>query len=222
MGGMVHTRGTSPAGIDERAGWTHADHVMDELEETILRDYLNAQCRVLARRHPYKDFLLVRTLADQHQHAAWEAKQGRQRRARVILSALERFHPMSTELILVCRVTSDPAWALADWTEGLHRRAIERLHSALAACAVLAGEYDHDYLTPRRIYLASHVARVELSRGAPQRAASLADALAAVAAGSARRWPFEDAATLRVPLHGNERMMLDAQLAKLRSIAASR
>ncbi|TDE09492.1 hypothetical protein [Jiangella asiatica] len=221
----MHTTGTSPAGFTattDRAGWAHSDLVMDELEETMLRDYLNAQCRVLTRRHPYEDFLLVRTLADQHQHAAWEAKRGQPARARVILSTLERFHPRTPELSLVFRVTADPAWALVDWTEGQHRRAVERLRSAMSACAFLADAYEHDYLTARRIYLASHIARVDLSRGAPGRAAALAGALAAVMAGAADQWPFECPETLDVPVGGNERLMLEAQLAKLRSIAEPR
>jgi hypothetical protein len=214
----VHSRVTGLAmdGVERHAH--HGGHEVagvDTLESRILLSYVTAQCHVLLRRHRYEDFLLARTLADHHQHAAWEAKRGHLSTARQVLLALEDLHPSGEELSLTCRITADPVWALIDWKEGRCAQAIGRIRIALKACSELAARYNHNYLSAKRIYLASRIARVYISCGASERASHLVEALTAVTDGTVDRWPFENLGSLEVPLRGDERIMIASELEQL-------
>lgn len=158
----------------------------------------------------------MRTLADFHQHAAEEAKRGRLHVARVQMGALERLQPTTEEeLSLVCGITAEPVWALIEWKEGNHKDAIRRLQAGLTACSELTTKHGHDYLTAKRIYLASHIARVHSSLGHTSRSRELVTALIAVKDGAADRWPFDDPDSLEVPVLGDEELVLASQLQKL-------
>lgn len=187
----------------------------DPIEQVLLEEFIQAQCATLLLRHSPEDFLLVRTLADHHQHAAHEAKHGELRRAHIQLDALESLQPADAELRLVGALTAGPARALVFWKQEDHEAALRAMHSALDAATVLATVYGHHYLTARRIYLAGNVARVHLSAGRPEFAAELCAALLSVADGNAECWPFTGADSLCVPLTGLAGRMIRGQLKEL-------
>lgn len=187
----------------------------DPVEQRVLDAFVTAECSALLRRHSLEDFLLLRTLADHHQHAATEAKLGRLAVARAQLRALDALCPHGEELALVFRLTAGPTWALVEWKAGDLDRARAHMHGTLDSAAWLAARFGHDYLTPRRIYLATNLARVEASAARPALAAERAEALRAVADGDRDRWPHPGADTLRVPLTGDEALMVCHHLSLL-------
>jgi hypothetical protein len=192
-------------------------HAPDSLERRTLRNFFSSQYRVLMHRYTDEDFISVRTLASFHQQAAQEAKRGHLHTARIQMDALDGLQPATKELSLVCQITAQPAWALIDWKEAKFEEALRRLRLALTACAELAMAYSHNYLTPKRIYLASHVARVHFSKGDAEKASDLVEALIAVANGAALRWPFDGLNSLDLPVNGDEGLILNGQLLALRS-----
>lgn len=187
----------------------------DTFEFDILKDYISAQALCLLRKNSYEDFLLVRTLGDHHQHAAWEAKSGNLHAAAVQMRALQAMQPPDAELALACTVTAQPVFGLIEWKSGHPNRAVQCLHAALDAAARLAQDYDHDYLTARRVYLSANIARVYASTGDSHAAAILVAALLEVVNGAVDRWPFADSASLDVPLRGAAYATLAAQLTEL-------
>src|ERR1039458_5455764 len=51
-------------------------NAVDTVERDALRSYLSRQFAVLTRCHSVDDIILLRVLADNHQHAALQAKKG--------------------------------------------------------------------------------------------------------------------------------------------------
>lgn len=184
----------------------------DPVEQRVLEAYVTAECSALLRRHRFEDFLVLRTLADHHQHAATEAKLGHLAVARAQLRALDALCPLGEELTLVYQLTAWPIWALIEWKAGDLDRARAHMHGTLDTAARLAARFGHNYLTARRIYLATNLARVEVSAARPGLAAERVEALRAVADGVRGRWPHAGADTLRVPLTGDEASMVCHQL----------
>jgi hypothetical protein len=203
--------------VHSRRRADHPPGQTDDIEQRVLENYVRAQCLCLIRNNSYEDFLLVRTLGDHHQHAASEAKAGDLRRARVQMRALASMRPAGKELGLACLITAEPVNALIEWKSGDPAEAIRRLRSALHAAATLATNYAHGYLTARRIYLASNIARVYASLNQRAAAANLVRALAAVTAGERQRWPFDASESLDVPLCGDEFSLISGQLSQLLS-----
>lgn len=192
-----------------------ADHGSDPDELEALRSYMAGLCRHILKRHSYEDFLLVRTLNDYHQHVAMSAKLGDLARATQDLAALRSLRPRDPELASACKVSSEPVEALIAWKQGDDERAIRHMHVALSAAAHLADTYEHDYLTARRIYLATNVARVLLGSGRRSDAHRLCQDLAAVVEGDAARWPYESSETLRVPFDDRGGAWVAASLTSL-------
>ena len=192
------------------------------LEMQILRAYLQRQFEVLTRRHPFEDAILLRVLADFHQHAASQAKQRRAQTARRELHELDALKIVNDpELESIYSLTALPAWALVHWVEGDSDVAIQCLRDALKNAAELAGRYGHDYLTARRIYLASNIARVLLSVGQNEEGSKQVCSLNAVLSGSRDSWLFEDATSLDLPVTAPESLYLRAQLVHLVEKAAA-
>jgi hypothetical protein len=193
-------------------------HSSRDLERRILKAYYSSQYEVLRSRHSDDDCYIVRTLSSFHQQAAQEAKEGRLHVATVQLDTLDGLQPMATELRLCYAISVEPVRALIKWKASLYRDAIDRLLIALDAGDVLATKYQHTYLTARRLYLASHIARVHLSTGMWDAAQGLVANLWAVKHGSTISWPFGDSASLSVPLDGDEDLMLTGHLITLQSL----
>ena len=191
-------------------------NAVDTVERDALRSYLSRQFAVLTRCHSVDDIILLRVLADNHQHAALQAKKGSIATARSEMRALDTMAlPDKRELHILYRVSARPAWALIHWFENDHQQAIQQLEVALCACAELAADYDHDYLTGKRIYLAANVARVLMSLGASGQALDRVTALKAVLSGDRSKWHFGGSESLEVPLNGAERLGLEHQLSRI-------
>ncbi|MEA2236481.1 MAG: hypothetical protein QOC81_1205 [Thermoanaerobaculia bacterium] len=176
----------------------------------------------MVRRWPVEEIIRLHVLADNHQHAAVAAKDGRVSAARVELKALDAMTLVEDpEVRAVYRMSSLPAWALVCWKEGNPDKAVDCLHDALHACTELSSRFGHDYLTAKRIHLAANIARVHVSNHALPQALQEVARLRAVIDGNREQWPFDDGESLVVPLHGVERQTLEAQLERIVARAAT-
>ena len=178
---------------------------------------MQRQFAVLAVRHPIEDVVLIGVLADYHQQAAVKAKQGNPDQARADLRGTQAVSERiaAGELRTVVRVSEQPVQALLDWMADRPDDAVGRLSAALADARDLAAHHGHDYLTGRRFHLAANVARVQISTGRDDVARSVLNDLWAAMAGERERWPFGAGEQLDVPLTGNTRTIIGAQLTRL-------
>jgi len=188
---------------------------VDSIELDVLNRYLRRQITVLTRRHSVEHVILLRVLADYHQHAVREAKKGLRAAARCEMRALDRFPlPGIRELRAVNSISSQPAWALIDWLDGDCETAERRLRDALQSCSELAAEFGHDYLTGKQLTLAVHVGRMMISQGRHREGLEHLGAVGSVVSGAQSDWPFEGGRRLAVPLEGTERVAVEHQLRK--------
>lgn len=191
-------------------------------EGDIQHDYYVQQFKTLLPRHSLTDVMLVRVLTDYYQLIANVAKAGRCAAAKYQLQALSHDigQPAGDELGAASRIAELPVRALINWLEGEAAPAVDQLQAALECGHLLAGTYQHSYLTPRRIYIGVNMSRVLISQGEHTAAVRLIDALTAVAAGERLRWPFGGADSLTVPLTGMHRSVIGWHLNRARSVAA--
>lgn len=205
-----------------KAGSVIVARQVDTLEVEIWRHYFARQFAVLSRRHAPETAILLRAIADYCRLPVDYANKGQLEEARTAASTLDRLTPSNdAELVAVASVAVRPVWALIHWREGSTETANELLLAALDDSRVLASEYDHDYLTARRIHLAANTARVLINQGRPDEALSRGNDLACVARGDLSRWQFGGHETLDVPLIGAEDVGITRQLANLARAAGA-
>jgi len=208
------TVGAAPAGRDPRRVALPGDLRTAEIE--IAREYDRHQFAAMIGRHDAEAVMLVRVLGDFHHRAATHAKNGDARGARATLEATrDVVVPTEREVELAIAVSEQPVWALIDWLEGRPTAARARLVSAIEAAISLVLQYSHGYLTGKLLHLAANVVRVDVSTGALDRARSGLDALWDVQAGQADRWPYDAEEALKVPLQGQEAVIIRSQLDRL-------
>lgn len=197
-----------------------ADGFVDPIERDALKAYLNRQFVVLTHRHSVEQVILLRVLADYHQHAVLEAKNGFLAVARHEMHVLDGISlPDILELRLVNAISAEPAWALIDWLDSQCQVAERRLHAALRSCAELAADFGHDYLTGKQLTLAAHVGRMMISQGRDRDGLEHLTALGSVVRGAQGDWPFEGGDLLAVPLAGTERTAVEHLLRKTAILA---
>jgi tetratricopeptide (TPR) repeat protein len=210
----------TPAGPELDPFLPRGRKLVDQIERDALRRYMGRQFVILTQRHSPEDAILVRVISDYHQHVVSQAKQGNLNAARSTLRALQKLARLDeAELLATHWISALPAEALIHWYEGNYHEAIRLLRLALEACFELSTRFAHDYLTGKRINLASNTARVLVSLGDFDQALTRANALRGVIAGERVLWPFEGAESLNVPVNYPERLLLEDQLSRIAFLA---
>ena len=190
----------------------------DPEEFDLLSAQLRRQLTLMFSRNVADDVLFVRVMVEEYQHAAGLAKQGRLAETRRALAALrdDISPPSGAELSLVLEVAALPVWSLLLWKEGDASRADAALSAALQACACLAEDWNHDYLTLKQLHLAMNIARVQGSTGDGKSAEALLAMLEAAVFGDRSAWPFAGGDRLSIPLTGLEREVALGELKRVR------
>jgi hypothetical protein len=178
---------------------------------------LRQQFKALLTRHTLEDVVLVRVLIEHYNQVALAAKRGDLMRARRDYEALSVKVPLppAKEIAVILDSFALPVSALIYWQQGEYSFARCDLVNALKACADLVVSYGHTFVTGRQLHLANNYLRVLLSEGRTEEATGLFKSLQLVSNGDQSQWPFVGADTLTIPLVGDWRKAIDAQLRKI-------
>lgn len=188
-------------------------------ERDVARALLAEQFKSLLQRHGFEDVVLLRALIEHYNEVASTAKRGDLSRARKDFDALQARVPLppSDEIKTILASFAMPVSALIHWQLGEYPSARSDLTATFDACAELVRSYGHVFHGGRQLHQAVNYARVLVAEGKTKEASSLVICLRKVSAGDRSSWPFSGADTLQLPVLGDWRTAIDAQLDKVES-----